>query len=165
MAERWKEIENFPNYSVSDYGRVRSEKSGKILEFSQNQSGLVHVGLMRDGYQYHRSVPLLVSKAFLAPLSEIFDTPVNKDGDRANNALENLLWRPRWYAIKYHQQFYAPSLHSIDFSIENIETGEIFENSFECAKHYGILEIDLVLSIYNKTSVWPINQRFRVIEN
>jgi hypothetical protein len=165
MTENWSEIEHFSKYSVSDLGRVRSNKSERILRLNQNQNGTVYVGLLRDGIQYHRSVPLLVAKAFLAVLSPIFDTPINRDGDRANNAAMNLLWRPRWFAIKYHQQFRYPYLYRIDLPLQDMKTGEISENSFECSKTYGILESDIIQSIFNRTFVWPTYQEFRIIED
>lgn len=162
--EHWKEIRDFPGYSVSDLGRVRTDKSGRILNLSDNQSGVVQVGLMRDGVQYHRSVPLLVAKAFLEPISGPFDTPINLDGDRRNNAVYNLAWRPRWYAIKYNQQFRYPYENPIHAPLMDVRTGEVSNNSFECAKRYGLLEKDLVLSILNRTYVWPTYQEFKVIE-
>ncbi len=103
MTEIWRPIEAFPGYSVSDHGRIRADKSGRILQLNLNQYGLVQVGLMREGVQYHRSVPLLVARAFLEPPFEPFDTPINLDGDRHNNHVDNLVWRPRWFAIRYNQ--------------------------------------------------------------
>jgi hypothetical protein len=165
MMERWKEIDLFPDYSVSNHGRVRTDKSGRILSLNQTQYGLVQVGLMRDGIQYHRSVPLLVAKAFLPPLSGPFDTPINLDGNRLNNHVDNLAWRPRWFAIKYNQQFRYPYDNPITSPIVDVKTGEVSANSFECAKQYGLLEKDLVLSIINRTFVWPTYQEFVVLEN
>jgi hypothetical protein len=164
MAEHWKLIRNFPGYSVSDYGRIRADKSGRILSLSENQFGLLQVGLMRDGVQYHRSVPLLVAKAFLPETSPPFDTPINLDGNRHNNHVTNLVWRPRWFAIKYNQQFKIPCETPILSSVVDIKTGEISENSFEAAKRYGLLEKDLVFSILNRTYVWPTYQEFGVVE-
>ena len=165
MVEHWKSIPNFEDYSVSDQGRVRAEKSERILALSQNQFGLVQVGMMRYGKQCHRSVPLLVARAFLRRSNDLFDTPINKDGDRWNNALENLLWRPRWFAIRYNQQFKYPIIHSIPVPLTDVKTGEVSENSFECAKRYGLLESDLVLSVFSHTYVWPTYQEFRVLNN
>ena len=164
MPERWKEIDHFEHYNVSDYGHVRTEKSGRILELNQNQFGVVYVGLMRGGTQYHRSVPLLVLKAFLRPPADPFDTPINKDGNRWNNVLENLLWRPRWFAIRYNQQFRDPFMNPILRPIKDVKTGEVSKNSFECAKRYGLLESDVVLSIVNRTYAWPTYQEFTVLE-
>lgn len=165
VTEEWKEIEYFPDYSVSDHGRVRTNKSRRILSLSETQWGLIQVGLMRDGVQRHRSVPLLVAKAFIPQPDGPFDTPINLDGDRRNNHVDNLVWRPRWFSIKYNQQFkYAPE-YSIEFPLEDIKTGEICANSFECAKRYGLLEKDLVFSVMNRTYVWPTYQQFRVVED
>ena len=160
MPENWKEIEYFPEYSVSDHGRVRADNSGRIMALNENQYGVVQVGLMRDGKQFHRSVPLLVAKAFLPSVHGPFDTPINMDGDRHNNRLENLTWRPRWFAIKYNRQFRYPYENPIMSPIVDLKTNEVSENSLECAKRYGLLEQDLVLSILNRTYVWPTYQKF-----
>jgi len=164
MPERWRPIEHFPEYSVSDQGRIRTDRSGRILSLSENQYGLLQVGMMRDGEQKHRSVPLLVAKAFIPESAGPFDTPINLDGDRHNNHVDNLAWRPRWFAIKYNRQFKYPYEHSILAPIVELKTGEVSENSFECAKRYGLLEQDLVLSVLNRTYVWPTYQEFGILE-
>lgn len=164
MEEQWKVIDNFENYSVSNYGRIRSNWSERILSTYENQSGLVQVGLMRDGKQFHRSVPLLVAKAFIKQSHGPFDTPINLDGNRHNNHVNNLIWRPRWFAVKYNQQFQYPYVNRIEAPIEDMKTGEITENSFECAKRYGLLEQEIVLSILNNIYVWPTYQKFRIME-
>jgi hypothetical protein len=121
--------------------------------------------MMQDGEQKHRSVPRLVIHAFKEPHRyEAFDTPINLDGDRHNNHVDNLEWRPRWFAVKYNRQFIIPYHHPIDFPIEDIRTGEVTDNSLECCKRYGLLEEDLVLSILNRTYVWPTYQEFRILE-
>lgn len=164
MPEHWKTIEDFPKYSVSDHGRIRFDRSDRILQCNLNQYGLLQVGLMHDGTQRHRSVPLLVAKAFLPPVPGPFDTPINLDGDRLNNHVSNLVWRPRWFAVKYNQQFRHPYENSIDDSIMDEKTHEISINSFDCATKYGLLEEDVVLSIMSRTYVWPTYQRFIIIE-
>ena len=163
MREEWKSIRNFDNYSVSNWGRVRSERFDRFLVLSQNQYDVVYVGLVRDGIQYHRSVPLLVANAFIPRQFGPYDTPINLNGDRWNNHVDNLVWRPRWFAIKYNQQFKFPYEHPIIYPIEDIKTGEVSQDSFDCAKRYGLLEKDLVLSILNRTYVWPTYQQFRVV--
>jgi hypothetical protein len=163
MPEEWKSIKNFENYSVSNWGRIRSEKSGRLLTLSQNQFDVVYVGLVHEGIQYHRSVPLLVANAFIERKFEPYDTPINLNGDRFNNHVNNLVWRPRWFAIKYNQQFKFPYEYPIIYPLEDIKTGEVSQDSFDCAKRYGLLENDLVLSVLNRTYVWPTYQQFRVL--
>lgn len=162
MNETWRTIDLFPEYSVSNFGNVRSNKSGRILSTSPNQYGVVQVGLMKDGVQYHRSVPLLVAKGFLPIHPGPFDTPINLDGDRLNNHVDNLVWRPRWFAIRYNRQFRHPTDMRIDRPIVDIKTGEISNGSLECAKRYGLLEEEIAIAILNKTYVWPTYQEFRI---
>lgn len=165
MNEYWAPIENFPGYSVSSGGYIRSDKSDRILSVSPNQYGVYQVGLMRGRIQHHRSVPLLVAKAFLPYVSGAFDTPINLDGDRENCSVENLAWRPRWFAIKYNQQFRHPYHQPIMRPIVDLKTGEISNDSFDCAMRYGLLEEDIVLAIVNRTYVWPTYQEFGVVED
>jgi len=161
---RWKRINNFPDYSVSDKGDIRNDRTDRILSQSQNQSGVMHVGLMMNGIQYHRSVALLVAKAFLPNHDEPYDTPINLNGDRTDNHVDNLRWRPRWYAIKYNQQFYHPYPHHIANPVYDIKTGVVSNNSFECACQYGLLEEEVVKSILYRTYAWPTYQEFAVLE-
>lgn len=163
--EVWSKIENFPDYSVSTYGRVRSDKTDRILSLNKNQFGVQQVGLMRDGQQWHRSVPLLVAKAFIPQPTGPFDTPINLNGDRDDNHVDNLVWRPRWFAIKYNRQFKHPYEFPIMAPLVDLKTREVSRNSEECFKRYGLLEQDLVLSVLNRTYVWPTYQEFGILED
>ena len=119
--------------------------------------------MVRGGMQYHRSVPLLVANAFVLNKFEAYDTPINLNGDRWDNRVENIVWRPRWFAIRYNQQFRNPYMFPILDPVKEIKSGEIHENSFEAAIKYGLLESDLVLSILNHTVVWPTYQEFEIV--
>jgi len=134
------------------------------MELRQNQYGVLHVGLWRDDKQHHRSVPLLVAKAFIEKPYPQFDTPINLNGDRTDCRVENLAWRPRWFAVKYNQQFLLGRDPLIHVRIRNTKTGEIHENSWECAIKHGLLEQDLVMSIFNNTYVWPLYVQFKTIQ-
>jgi NUMOD4 motif len=162
--EEWMVIPGFDRYAVSSHGRVRNELTDRIMAQSENQYGVVTVGLMsQDTHRQHqRSVSLLVANAFLPRDKEAFDTPVCLDGDRYNNHINNLVWRPRWFAVKYNRQFENRWHSPIERPIRDIKTGEVHVNSLECAKWYGLLERDLVLSILNRTFVWPTYQEFEV---
>ena len=161
---RWKPIRDFPGYSVSESGLIRSDRSGRILAQSENQYGLVCIGMVKDGVQQHRSVPLLVAKAYLSRqgVGAAFDTPINLDGNRHNNNVWNLAWRPRWFAVKYNRQFVHPYHNPIRGLVEDIESGEVYNNSWECAIQNGLLEEDLVISILNRTYVWPTYRMYQI---
>lgn len=161
----WEPIDEFPNYSVSNTGQVRNENTGHILVLTRNQYGLVQVGLMKNGNQYKRGIAKLVALAFLdPPPTEAFNTPINLDGDRLNNEVENLMWRPRWFAVKYHKQFEKPS-RGFNSPIFEVKTGEQFPNSWAAATKYGLLDREIYIATLNRTYVWPTYQEFREIGN
>ena len=47
--EQWKVIDGYPNYSVSTYGNVRNEDTGKLLKGCLNGDGYYIVGSYKDG--------------------------------------------------------------------------------------------------------------------
>lgn len=161
--ELWRRIRPFPNYSVSDEGRVRNEETFRILTQSQNQRGIAVVGMMRDGVQHKRSVAVLVADYFVPrlPNREAFDTPINLDGNRMNNQVSNLMWRTRAFAIKFFDQFNSP--HWVTGPIEDIMSGERFHTSWDAVMKYGLLHRDIFLAMRNNTYVWPTYQMFRRI--
>lgn len=164
VVPQWKRIPGFPKYQVSDEGEIAYVKYNRILALSENQYGVITVGLMRDGQQHHRSVPKLVASAFIPHRFGAFDTPINLNGDRRDNHVDNLAWRPRWFAVKYNRQFRNRYPHPIRRPIMDMQTGVVSPNSFECAIQYGLLEKDLVESIHNRTLTWPTYQQFCVVE-
>jgi hypothetical protein len=158
--ERWVEIDKFPGYSVSDWGRVLNANTGFYIKASYKPQGLPMVGLMRNGTQHKRSLPLLVASAFVPQPNEAFDTPINLNGDRSDNRFRNLLWRPLWFARKYMRQFIDDHVTFPD-PIEDVETGEHYKNSMEASTINGILDVEIYLSMMNNTYVWPTGQIFR----
>lgn len=164
MIDEWVPVKDFPGYSVNPLGQVRKDSSGRILHPRINQYGVPYVGLMRDWRQCIRSLPRLVALAFLPPPSEIFDTPINLDGNRTNCKVDNLMWRPRWYAIHYINQFKERYDNPIDVPVKALNTQEVFPNSLVAACRYGLLEREVVLSILNKTPTWPTYQMFELAE-
>lgn len=158
----WKKIQDFPDYSVHFTGMVRNDKFDRILALQRNQHGVVNVGLFKDGFQHKRSVALLVAQAFLQDgMPETFDTPIHLDGNLDNNHLENLMWRPRWFAIRFQRQFSRTPC--VEKPIQDKHTGERFRNSMAACMKFGLLDRDLFASMLNRTYVWPTYQEFRIV--
>lgn len=164
QEDGWVPIETFPGYSVSPLGLVRKDSTGRVLHIRLNQFGVPFVGMMRNGRQHIRSLPRLVANAFIPNNNEIFDTPINLDGDRTNCRVDNLMWRPRWYAVHFVNQFQDRYEHGMNTPVRAVETREEFNNTLEAACRYGLLEREVVLSILNRTPTWPTFQRFERIE-
>lgn len=158
----WRKIPGFDNYSVSDEGDIRNDDTQRILQQAANQQDIATVGLMHDGIQYRRSVARLVAEAFLEdPGNANFDTPIHLNGDRSNCSAVNLRWRPRWFAVRYHQQFHDDH-EGFVVPIQDIDTGEVYENSWEACLQHGLIERELVQAMLRRTHVFPTFQEFRV---
>lgn len=160
----WVAVEDFPGYSVSPLGVVRKDSTGRVLHIRLNQYGVPYVGLMRNWRQCIRSLPRLVAMAFIPQPNEIFDTPINLNGDRTDCRVENLMWRPRWYAVYYNNQFTDRYDNPINAPVRDTETDEEFPDSLAAACRFGLLEREVVLSILNYTLTWPTYQRFELSE-
>lgn len=156
----WRPVQGFPGYSINPLGQVRRNANGNLLHARFNEYGVPYVGLMREWQQCIRSLPRLVALAFLDKPTEIFDTPIQLDGNPRNCSADNLMWRPRWYAVKYKRQFKERYPKQINEPVRSVHEGERFKNSFQAACRYGLLEEEVVLSILNRTPAWPTYQYF-----
>lgn len=164
MEELWIPIHGFPGYSISDWGRVVNDKTGRIMSQTRNQQGFLKVGLMQGGRQQTVTVAYLVADNFMPDRPRHFDTIIHLDGNREHTFAGNLLWRPRHIAVRYHAQFYEDNpKYRIHAPIENIETGARFENSWDAATAYGLLEKDIALDLINMRGVRPTGQLFRIV--
>ena len=92
MEEIWKVIQEAPNYSVSNLGRVKNNKTEHIMK-TQKSEAYERVGLKCiDGKSHTKRVHRLVLEAF-CPTEGMNKLVVNhKDADHFNNKLENLEW-------------------------------------------------------------------------
>lgn len=160
----WEPIRGFPGYSISPQGKVRHDKNKRLVRPRYNQYGTPYVGLMKGWQQYTRSLSRLVATTFLSSPTDIFNTPIHLDGDPTNCHVENLMWRPRWYAVKYKRQFEHRYPDPIEAPVHAIDEGERFPDSFTAAIRYGLLEKEVVLSIRNRTPAWPTYQQFELLD-
>lgn len=158
--EGWVPLQNYPGYSASDQGRIRNDSRGNILAIVRTVSGHTFVGLMKDGVQVKRSVAKLIAEAFVEPPPHQphFTTPIHLDGNLSNCAADNLMLRPRWFAMKFSQQFFKEQPNHEP--IRRIKTGEEFEDCWPLVMTHGLLYIDIILSVVNNTYVFPIMEYF-----
>lgn len=92
--EYWKIIEHRPRYEVSNRGRVRRIKTGRVLRAGLSD-GYLHVVLTHDKWPNKTlTVHRLVLFAFRGAPGLAIDHPQCRhlDGSRTNNLLSNLVW-------------------------------------------------------------------------
>lgn len=92
-AEVWRRVEGFPNYKVSNLGRVYSEFRGghfMIPQFTRKRYLKVH--LQNNGQNRNFYVHKLVALAFLGDCASKGLQINHKNGVRSDNRMENLEW-------------------------------------------------------------------------
>jgi hypothetical protein len=160
MKEQWRPIQEFPRYEISNLGEICNTWTGKVMKFRENGHGVVMVDLTRDDGQYTRSVRSLVAKEFVEGETEIFDTVISKDGDQKNFRVDNLAWRPRWFANEYARQFDVVSK-------EKQEVGPIIDDNRirydtvrDVAMIHGVLMRDVLDNLNRDLIVFPTTLYF-----
>src|SRR5688500_7318324 len=99
INERWKQVEGFESYAVSDHGRVKrlayvdwrgTSKSDRILRFGGDQYRLVI--LYKEKIPHMKKVHRLVAAAFLPPPLHSGLQINHIDSNHYNNHYTNLEW-------------------------------------------------------------------------
>lgn len=112
--EEWEPVRSFEDfYEVSSLGRVRSldrtitrrdgatkRFKGRILSSAKHNSGYRSVTLAKEGVNKSFLVHRLVAEAFL-PRAPYHEEVNHKDGNKTNNAVENLEWCSRSENIQH----------------------------------------------------------------
>lgn len=90
--EQWREIDGWSGrFEVSDRGRVRFTKDGRILPQTLVKGGWLTVYLFHNSKRRWPRVHRLVAEAFLANPDGL-PCVEHRDGDRTNNSVSNLRW-------------------------------------------------------------------------
>jgi hypothetical protein len=97
LTENWKPIANFPDYSISNLGRIfakRRYKKGKILKTPIMNSGYCTVKLYNNTQAKDFLVHRLVLTAFVG-ICPPGQEGCHKNSNKTDNRLENLRWGTR----------------------------------------------------------------------
>lgn len=134
MEEIWKDILDFPNYEVSNLGRIRNKKSQCLLTPSANKHGYFHVGLYNEHGRSNVFVHRAVAIAFCDGYEPVLQ--VNHiDGDKSHNIADNLEWCTASENVKhaFDTGLKQPLKHPNAQTIKIVETGEVFDSIRHCA--------------------------------
>lgn len=88
--EVWVKLDEY-NYSISNLGRVKNNKTDYILKGSINDKGYKVLSLYNDGERYDFRVHQLVAMAFLKHVPCGYESIINHvNGIKTDNSVENL---------------------------------------------------------------------------
>lgn len=86
--EIWKVLEEYPDYEISNYGKLRETESKKIKILKLRKCGIVK-GFKKNDKIVWELIHRLVAKTFV-PNQKKFTMVKHKDGNMANNHMSNL---------------------------------------------------------------------------
>lgn len=162
--EEWSLVQDFPEYAISNYGKVITRDTGRIRRPSQTQRGLLTIVLFDDdGRPRTKLVSRLVAQHFLPQPHPFFDTPINLNGDRANCHVANLMWRTRPFAIRFHRQYNWDVFHADETRLLLLDTSEEFDTVRDPVRRYGLVCTDIWWAAKAKEPVPPTNQKYRLL--
>ena len=139
--EEWKVIEDFPNYQVSNHGRIKSNMTGKIL--SGNAQKYVMYGLRKEygGSQCTRLGHRLVAQEFVKGYELNFQ--VNHiDENKLNNYYKNLEWVSVSDNLNFGEHNTKISV-SMGSEVRCIETGDVYRSTVYASKITGIESVSI----------------------
>lgn len=139
--EQWKTINDFSNYKISNYGRVKRidskyvDKINKLVPVTLNGFGYYAVSLHKGHKTYRRSIHKLVAEHFLDNPNN-FDIVNHKDENKYNNNVNNLEWCNIAYNVLYSNNNIKASVTRSNpiKMIDNKGNEYIYKSISECAR-------------------------------
>lgn len=129
MKENWVEIEGYPNYAVSNLGRVSNVKRDVLLKLRPNDEGYLRVSLSFEGRVRDFYVHRLVAVAFFDGYDER-EQVFHWDDNKENNTVLNLRMkkRPRGEVVRINRR-------QTGRQVKVLETGQVFRTARDCANY------------------------------
>lgn len=160
--EEFRDLDNY--YSISNEGRVKSKRSGKILKTHSDSKnkGYEYITLNYNGvkktYQVHR----LVAKLFL-PNPNNYPCVNHKDENPNNNRVENLEWCTHSYNLSYgsktSRELYTKRTKNSLNAPKRVVQKDLYDNVIR--EFSSANEASRILNIHNSHIVDCCNQKVR----
>lgn len=89
--ETYKNIIDFENYEVSNFGNVRNKKTNKILKPRIGKDGYHKIDIRKNYKRYTKKLHRLIAEAFIENLENKSQVD-HIDNNKSNNNINNLRW-------------------------------------------------------------------------
>ena len=149
--ETWKTIKYYPNYSVSDNGKIKNNKTGNIINQGKHH-GYNRVTLYHNKKSKHLFVHRLVADAFITNPNNLLYVN-HKNEIRDDNNVYNL----EWCNIQYNNN-YGNRGHKISNKKKNkttywtcqkcIVNGIKFESITDASKYFNLNSASLYVAFH-----------------
>lgn len=125
MKEKWKPLTDWPDYKISNLGRIYSSKRDRLLKSNLDRGGHLVVGLGHYTYRKTLKVNWLVASEFV---DGYFDGARIKhvDGVKTNVSASNLEWVTHGELMRF-----------LSRPVIIVETEEVFDSVKICAEYLG----------------------------
>lgn len=135
MEEIWAEIEGYPIYHVSNLGRIKNTRTGRIKKKVPNKDGYYLVGVFHNRIKKTYAIARLVGKYFVPNPNNLPE--INHiDFDKKNDVWTNLEWTTRLGNMKH--AYAAKTMKRKKVYAYNNETKEVteFASNHDCSRHF-----------------------------
>lgn len=166
MEERWVKSKEFPDYEVSNNGRVRNTKTGRIMKTNINTNGYETVCLRKNKQQYNCRVHRLIADSFYGGEHDGLD--VNHiDGNKRNNVISNLEFCTRKDNVDHalnHGLSTTNDYGKHRVRVRVIDTGETYSSINECSRAIGVDHSEICKYLSGKISYPCKGYRFEKVD-
>ena len=134
--EIWKPCKENDVYQLSNEGRIRNRRTGRVLKTQINKNGYEVLSIVVDGRSVTRRLHRLIADAFYDGEHDGLDVN-HDDGNKRNNNIENLEFCTRQENIIHAHRLGLNCSHKKK-KVRIVETGEMFDSVTECGEALGV---------------------------